>query len=959
MRHRPTSRWFLAGALVLAGATIPTTSRLHAQQRQGISPQAVAQMSALVAEKRSRTPAQRKIDSNLLYGAKMARREAIAQGVQALEVYLPDQTKDGVAVDVRAQVSQGLLNQLIGLGAQIMDVSARYENIRLRIDLTKIESIAALPQVRHIMPKQEALTQRVDVLDLPAATTAAPLTGLERVNRAKARKIQDRAALIASVRTALGQSQDGPITNVGSQESQGDWKHNAVAARSRFGVSGAGVKVGVLSDGVTSLTSSQGLGDLGPVTVLPGQAGSGDEGTAMLEIIHDLAPNAQLYFATAFTSISSFAQNIRDLRTAGCDIIVDDVGYFAETPFQDGQTGTSSTNGGVVIQSVKDVTAAGALYFSSAANSGNKNDAQSGTWEGDYVDGGPAGAPITGITGESGNLHDFGGGQLYDVMTVGSGNPISLHWSDPLGSAANDYDLFRLDSTGATVLAVSNAVQDGTPGDDPFEIMSGAGSGNNNQRIVILNYLGTQAGRFFHLDTNRARLGTSTAGNTHGHAATSAPYSFGVAATSAQINGLNPFNNTHVIETFSSDGPRHIFFMQDGTAITPGNFSSTGGSTLQKPDLTAADGVSVTGVGGFPNPFFGTSAAAPHAAAIAALIKSRNLALTQAQIKAALFASAIDIEGAGVDRDSGVGIIMADSAVGAVPGPTTHPAGDFDGDTKNDITVFRPSSGQWFVLKSGANFTTFSTVNWGVSTDVPVPGDYDGDGKLDIAVFRPSTGQWFVLTSSSNFTAFATYNFGVSTDIPVQADYDGDGKTDITVFRPSTGQWFILKSSTNFTLYSIYNWGLSTDKPAVGDYDGDGKADITIFRPSSGQWYVLKSSSNFTTFSVFNFGGGSDIPVPGDYDGDAKTDVAVYRPSSGTWFVLKSSTNFTSYSSYGWGVSTDIPVPGDYDGDAKTDIAVFRPSSGQWFVLKSSSGFTAFNSYNWGASSDIPINKRQ
>src|SRR5206468_6429868 len=130
----------------------------------------------------------------------------------------------------------------------------------------------------------------------------------------------------------------GP-TGTGSRSSVGDVAHLAFAARGAFHVDGSGVKIGVLSNGVTNLAVSQAAGDLGPVTVLPGQAGSGDEGTAMLEIVHDLAPGAQLYFATAFTSIASFAQNIRDLRTAGCDIIVDDVFYFTETPFQDGQPG--------------------------------------------------------------------------------------------------------------------------------------------------------------------------------------------------------------------------------------------------------------------------------------------------------------------------------------------------------------------------------------------------------------------------------------------------------------------------------------------------------------------------------------------------------------------------------------------------------------------------------------------
>ena len=115
----------------------------------------------------------------------------------------------------------------------------------------------------------------------------------------------------------------------------------------------------------------------------------------MLELIHDIAPGAQLYFATAFTSITSFAQNIRDLRAAGCDIIVDDVGYFVESPFQDGQgpAVVSPTNGGVVTQAVKDVAASGALYFSSAGNSGNLNDGTSGVWEGDFVAGAAAAAP--------------------------------------------------------------------------------------------------------------------------------------------------------------------------------------------------------------------------------------------------------------------------------------------------------------------------------------------------------------------------------------------------------------------------------------------------------------------------------------------------------------------------------------------------------------------------------------
>jgi hypothetical protein len=115
------------------------------------------------------------------------------------------------------------------------------------------------------------------------------------------------------------------------------------------------------------------------------------------------------------------------------------------------------------------------------------------------------------------------------------------------------------------------------------------------------------------------------------------------------------------VETFSSDGLRRMFYKPNGTPFTPGNFSSTGGIILNKPDIAAADGGS-TSVPGFGS-FFGTSAAAPHAAAIAALLLSFNPALTPAQIRAALASSALDIEGAGFDRDSGSGIVMAFGAM--------------------------------------------------------------------------------------------------------------------------------------------------------------------------------------------------------------------------------------------------------------------------------------------------------
>ena len=130
--------------------------------------------------------------------------------------------------------------------------------------------------------------------------------------------------------------------------------------------------------------------------------------------------------------------------------------------------------------------------------------------------------------------------------------------------------------------------------------------------------------------------------------------------------GVRPFDGKdNPIETFSSDGPRKIFYQPDGTPITPGRytFASAGGTTLQKPDNTAADGVSCR-TPGF-SPFFGTSAAAPHAAAIAALVKSARPSLTNTQIISILHSTALDNMSPGVDRNGGYGVLTAPAAVAA------------------------------------------------------------------------------------------------------------------------------------------------------------------------------------------------------------------------------------------------------------------------------------------------------
>ena len=269
---------------------------------------------------------------------------------------------------------------------------------------------------------------------------------------------------------------------------------------------------------------------------------------------------------------------------------------------------------------------------------------------------------------------------------------------------------------------------------------------------------------------------------------------------------------------------------------------------------------------------------------------------------------------------------------------------DFDGDGKTDISIFRPSVGEWWINRS-SNGSTFAT-QFGNSADRIASADFTGDGKTDIAFWRPSTGQWFVLRSE-DFSFFA-FSFGTSGDVPVPADYDGDGKADAAVFRESSLTWFINKSSGGT---DIIGFGAAGDKPVVGDYDGDSKADIAIYRPNGAngaEWWIRRSS-NASVFAL-QFGASTDKPVQADYTGDGKADVAFWRPSNGNWFILRSED--FSFFAFPLGANGDVPVAGDYDGDGKIDAGVFRPSSTTWFVQRSTAGTLI---QQFGVAGDVPL----
>ncbi len=268
---------------------------------------------------------------------------------------------------------------------------------------------------------------------------------------------------------------------------------------------------------------------------------------------------------------------------------------------------------------------------------------------------------------------------------------------------------------------------------------------------------------------------------------------------------------------------------------------------------------------------------------------------------------------------------------------------DFDADGATNISVFRPSNSRWYTFNQN-DFST-SVIQFGISTDTPVPEDYDGDNKADEAVYRSSAGQWYFRRSTSGTVGI--FQWGLATDITVTGDFTGDKKADLTVFRPSDGYWYTYSPTNGATVFTKF--GVDGDIPVAGDYDGDFISDVAVFRPSEGRWYIKNSETS--DVSIYQFGSAGDIPAQGDFDNDGKADVAVYRPSTGVWYILQSSTGSARIESFG--LPTDTPVVGDYDGDGKDDIAVFRGSEGRWYIMRSSDG--AVNVFQYGTAGDLPL----
>ncbi|MEO5995168.1 MAG: T9SS type A sorting domain-containing protein [Chitinophagaceae bacterium] len=469
--------------------------------------------------------------------------------------------------------------------------------------------------------------------------------------------------------------------------SQGDTAMRSYLARKNSKVTGKGVKIGILSDSYDNL----GTADLGvkngelpgpdnpfnykkPVQVLMDLDSNGaDEGRGMAEIVHDVAPGAEIYFHTADYGQANFANGILDLANHGCRVITDDIFYYAEPFFQDG----------IIAQAINKVKDAGVAYFSAAGNEGVAS------YESDYRP--SSESPLGPGFGTAHNFSAPGATPRYyqPIYIPTNGFFIAdFQWDEPFYSAggagtASDLDILLVDINGKIV---AGSADDNSISGDPFELFGYFNTTlNNTFFLVITKWSGTDPRRlkYVHFGDGLFYLTTPAIPGILAPSLVGHPNAEGAIATGATAFFQTPAYGTNlpVIEPYSSVGGVPTYFDYRGKRVNA--------IIRKKPELTTPDNVNTSFFPPFPGydvpqdsdtfpNFPGTSAAAPHAAAVAALmIEAQKLnTITPAQIKGIMTSNTVDMDdprttgfSTGFDYTTGYGLLKADAAVAAVKFP--------------------------------------------------------------------------------------------------------------------------------------------------------------------------------------------------------------------------------------------------------------------------------------------------
>ena len=682
---------------------------------------------------------------------------------------------------------------------------------------------------------------------------------------------------------------------------------------SGLSVNGAGITVGVLSDSFNDLggaAADEADGALPPaadIDVIKDLASGGtDEGRAMMQIIHDIAPGADFAFCTAVDGEQDFANGILALAAAGCKVIVDDVSYPDEPFFQNG----------VVAQAIQTVEAEGVTYVTAAGN--DASNAYQAAWT--PISGTYDGTMLTDAESFSGSLVQT---ITVEDVTRTDTVPLLLEWNQAYGQATSDLEILVFNSSGKLVGTATNP-SSGEP-TNPWVEFDFTKSGT--YYVAIENLSGPNPGLIKEIsegDGLPVTIGGANAGTVYGHAMTPGA----ITAGAVDVSDTPAFGvSLPTSESFSSSGAgTELLFANNGTALSSPD-------ALSPVALSGVDNIDTTVPGGLSD-FYGTSAASASLAGVAALILSANPTLTPAEVELIMEETALPMANTAV---SGAGLVQVDPAVAdAEAGAVVVSALNFSVSENqsfaisSDFTVSNPDGdniAQYVFEDFGGGSGHFSVGGTaqpdGQVIDVPandlstvqyVGGSSPGSDTLEVGVYDDTTNSdaW-----SAPFTATTTIAPTVSAlSFSVSENQSFAISSDFTVSNPD---------GDNITQYVFEDFGGGSGHFSVG---GTAKPD--------GQVIDVPANDLSTVQYVGGSSPGSDTLEVGVYDDTTNSDAWSSPFTAATTIALTLTVSALSFSvseNQSFAISSDFTVSNpDGDNIAQYVFEDFGGGSGHFSV---------------------------
>ncbi|MFA6376547.1 MAG: BNR-4 repeat-containing protein [Candidatus Paceibacterota bacterium] len=251
------------------------------------------------------------------------------------------------------------------------------------------------------------------------------------------------------------------------------------------------------------------------------------------------------------------------------------------------------------------------------------------------------------------------------------------------------------------------------------------------------------------------------------------------------------------------------------------------------------------------------------------------------------------------------------------------------------VFAFLFAASMFFLANPQSSAAQDLEIKFGLAGDIPLGGDFNGDGKTDIAVFRPSDHKWYFDYDRNGTTDATIGPWGQTAgDQPLTGDFNNDGKTDLAIFRKTDLKWYFDYDRNGTTDATIGPWGNVGDIPLSGDFNGDGKIDIAVFRPSDHKWYFDYDRNGTTDATIGPWGQtAGDQPLTGDFNNDGKTDLAIFRATDLKWYFDYDRNGTTDATIGPSGLVGDLSISGDWDNDNKDDFGVFRSSTAGFYFF--------------------------